>query len=358
MKIAIDCRWLGASGVGAYLDGCLPLFLKSDNSFLLFGDSDQIAPYTPGNNAIVAECNTKPFSPAELLAFPGDLIKTINQCDIYYSPYFNIPAGIKVPVCVTIHDIIFPDLKIVSFLGLQARMFFYRRAAAKAVAIFTVSEFSKSRITYHLGNKTPVINASIGIKNSAAAATDPHISKKKIIVFIGNIKKHKGLSTLLDAYSACLDKGLDYKLYIIGRKDNFRSGDNEIVQRLEKIKSDNLVFTGYIPDDEKNRLLAEASLLVQPSLYEGFGTPPLEAMAAGTPALISDIPVFREVYADFPVTFFKAGDSADLKDKIMKLLYKKMSMPVVLSAQQRNKYSLEKTVSVILKEMKKNIGNN
>jgi len=60
--------------------------------------------------------------------------------------------------------------------------------------------------------------------------------------------------------------------------------------------------------------------LVQPSLYEGFGLPPLEAMVLGTPALISDILVFKEIYNDFPVTFFKTGDAIDLKNKMIELL--------------------------------------
>jgi len=67
--------------------------------------------------------------------------------------------------------------------------------------------------------------------------------------------------------------------------------------------------------------LAESALLIQPSLYEGFGLPPLEAMILGTHAMISDIPVFREIYSDFPVVFFKAGDSNDLKNKKLELMH-------------------------------------
>ena len=64
-------------------------------------------------------------------------------------------------------------------------------------------------------------------------------------------------------------------------------------------------------------LYAQSKLLVQPSYYEGFGMPPLEALTVGTQAIISDIPVFKEIYGSLPVTFFKTGDSGDLAEKLL-----------------------------------------
>jgi glycosyltransferase involved in cell wall biosynthesis len=94
--------------------------------------------------------------------------------------------------------------------------------------------------------------------------------------------------------------------------------------------------------------LSQAALLVQPSLYEGFGLPPLEAMVLGTHALISDIPVFKEIYAEYPVTFFKAGDTGDLKAKLVELLFNKKPSSLVLSDELRLKYTFDKTTSTIL----------
>jgi len=345
---------LGSSGVGVYLEGCLSFFLDTPHNFILFGDEKKISSLTKGKkNIVITGCEIKPFSPAELFAFPGSLLKQINQSDLYYSPYFNVPGGITVPIFLTIHDIIFPDMPgLVSFPGLQARMFFYRRSFRRADTIFTVSDFSKSRIEYHLGKKKKIINASTAVNTSyidTGIKTKPEdVTKKKSILFIGNIKKHKGLGLLLDAFLNARKDGLDYHLVIIGSKDNFRSGDSESAERLENIDENSIRFTGFIPESEKWRLLAESALLVQPSLYEGFGTPPLEAMLAGTPALVSDIPVFREVYNDFPVTFFTAGDSGDLKAKMMELLYNKDPLPLVLSPSLKEKYSFKKTGKTIL----------
>ena len=353
MTIAIDCRWIDASGIGVYLQECLPFFLDSPHTFFLLGNAKRLSPVISGkNNAVVLDCPVKPFSIKEIIAFPKDLLKTINSCDCFYSSYFNIPGLIKIPVYTTIHDIIFPDMpELTTRFGLAARMWFYRRAFNKSKKIFTVSEFSKSRIEHHFGKKKDIVNASNAANPFYSAAELGKIIKKKCILFIGNIKKNKGLTILLDAFFNARKNGLDYQLIIVGDKDNFRSGDKENSIRLEDLENLGIIFMGFIPESEKWRLLAESALLVQPSLYEGFGYPPLEAMLSGTAALISDIPVFREVYGTFPVTFFKTGDSRELEVKMMELLHEKNPKPQSLPASLKEKYSFKKTAEKILKEL-------
>ena len=149
----------------------------------------------------------------------------------------------------------------------------------------------------------------------------PPPKKNGAIIFIGNIKRHKGLQTLIPAFQAfrkrlIQDGKTPAKLLIVGSKANFRTQDRTLSALQDEAAENGITFTGFVADDELHRLLAEARLLVQPSLYEGFGIPPLQALYAGTRALISDIPVFKEIYADYPVTFFKAGDTADLAEKL------------------------------------------
>jgi glycosyltransferase involved in cell wall biosynthesis len=110
-------------------------------------------------------------------------------------------------------------------------------------------------------------------------------------------------------------------------------------------------FTGRLADDELKKLYSQSALLVQPSFYEGFGLPPLEAMACGTQALISDIPVFQELYRDFPVVFFRSGDVDDLKQKLIELLHHKEPEYIQLSAELKERYTYEKTASAIMREM-------
>jgi glycosyltransferase involved in cell wall biosynthesis len=176
------------------------------------------------------------------------------------------------------------------------------------------------------------------------------IKKERTIIFVGNIKKHKGLSCLLDAFFAARSRGLDVNLIIVGEKNIFRSSNSEVLRRIQG--SDAVRFTGFVGDDELCRLIQDSALLVQPSLYEGFCLPPLEAMCLGAQALISDIPVLHEIYAGFPVTYFRAGDAGDLADKLIELLYNREPEVVHLSAEQTKKYTFEKTAAIILGELR------
>jgi glycosyltransferase involved in cell wall biosynthesis len=352
MKITLDCRHINLSGgIGVYFRGLLPFFLASGASIILLGDRKYLSQLAQNTNAEILHCTIKPFSLHDTFALPKSIQKKINLGDIYYSPYFNVPCGIKVPVYSTIHDMVFSDMPgLVSKPGLMIRLYFYKRAARLSKAIFTVSEFSKSRIKYFLGNSLNVINASNAVNIPFQADTQNHPQKKKNILFIGNIKKHKGLNILLDAFLQCRKEGLDYELVILGSRNNFRSRDAKTSERLDSLEGDGIHFSASISEDEKWKLLAESALLVQPSLYEGFGYPPLEAMLSGTHALISDINVFREVYSDFPVSFFHAGDSRDLHNKLLEILSCKNPQTLYLDNALRNKYTFEKTASAILRE--------
>jgi glycosyltransferase involved in cell wall biosynthesis len=341
---------LNASGIGVYLRGILPFFLHSGNDFLLLGSTAQLQSFASKNVKII-EYTTKLFSVKEF--FPGKTAGQINRADAYFAPFFNIPGGIKIPIYTTIHDIIFPDMpRLSSKIGLAVRMRFFRRAYKKSRKIFTVSEFSKSRIKHHLGAEKPIIVTHSAIQKIFLEyrANTLSVQKKETIVFIGNIKKHKGLDCLLDAFCLAKKEGLPYKLIIIGSKENFRTKDNAILRKIESI-GDAVSFTGFVSDEKLMEHLCTAALLVQPSLYEGFCLPPLEAMVLGTHALISDIPVLKEVYDGYPVTFFNAGNSQDLKEKMLDLLLNKKPMTVSLPENLIQKYTFEKTASTILENL-------
>jgi len=352
MTIAIDCRMIDASGVGVYLRGCLPWFLQSGNELLLLGNAARLNSFTANANVTIIACNTKPFSIRELFFFPAETAKHINRADVYFAPFFNIPRGITIPVYITIHDIIFPDMpQLLSKTGLAVRMWFFRRAYQNSHKIFTVSQFSQSRIEHHLGKEKPVVVTHSAIQPMFLEyrANIRNAAKKETIIFIGNIKKHKGLDYLLDAFHQARDEGLPHQLIIIGSPENFRTADNAVMRKIAAIGA--VSFTGFVSDEQLMEHLSTAALLVQPSLYEGFCLPPLEAMVLGAHALISDIPVLKEVYADYPVTFFRAGDRDDLKEKMTALLLNKSAPSPVLPEQLLSRYTFEKTSSIIMKEL-------
>ena len=354
MTIVVDCRMIDASGIGVYLRGILPFFFQTENNFLLLGNMAQLNSFASNANVKIIECNIKPFSIKETFLFPQKTAKQINKADVYFSPFFNVPCSIKIPVYTTIHDIIFPDMPhLSSRAGLAARMWFFHRAFAKSRKIFTVSLFSKSRIEHHLGTEKPVIVTHSAIQQMFLEyrANVRNITKKETIVFIGNIKKHKGLDYLLDAFHQARNEGLPHKLIIIGSKENFRSSDNAVLQKIEATSTDAISFTGFVSDEKLMEHLSTAALLVQPSLYEGFCLPPLEAMVLGTHTLISDIPVLKEIYVDYPVTFFRAGDMNDLKEKMMEMLLIQKTETLSLPEHLAKKYTFHKTASIILKNV-------
>ncbi len=343
MKIAIDCRMIGSGGIGSYISSLLPFFIK-EHECLLIGRAADISAYAGLKNVQTVQCSTGTFSLEELLFFPSDIAAKINSCDVYYSPYCNIPRGIKIPIYTTIHDVVFLDVpSLAGTFGTAVRRWFYRYASKKSRAVFTVSEFSRQRIIHHLNARDVVVTYSAVPEwlNS-----DEKIKKEDKILFVGNIKRHKGLHTLIPAFLDARKKGLDAKLVIVGNAENFRTGDRGVSKMIGEMPEGSVDFTGRIGDDDLRLLYKKSRVLVQPSLYEGFGLPPLEALQSGTNVVLSDIPVFREIYRDYPVSYFRTEDASDLSEKILSAF--KMEMPENLP----RIYSFERTYGIINNALK------
>lgn len=341
MTLAIDCRMIGSGGIGTYISSLIPHFLDHARCFLL-GQEEQISAWREHPNAVLLPCNVKMFSLKEALFFPHSIAKKINKCDAFYTPYCGIPSGIKVKVFATIHDVVFLDVKgLSSYMGTLLRKIVYLHAARRSVVLFTVSEFSASRIrrTLKLKHKNIVV-APDALPDWLVSSPMPPAQKKRQILFVGNIKRHKGLGTLLEAFSKAQSQGLDSKLIIVGAQSGFRTRDGTVAKTRPNVQ-----FAGKVSDEELLNLYRTSALLVQPSVYEGFGLPPLEALSLGTRALISDIPVFKEIYDGFPVTYFKTGDSGDLCNKLLQCM-KKDAATSPLAVPQ--KYSFARSAKIIL----------
>lgn len=346
MKFAIDCRMMGSGGIGSYLTALLPFFIK-DNLCILIGNKEKLLFLKNTVNVEILECNISTFSLKELFHFPKSILSVINNCDAYYSPYCNIPNGINIPIFTTIHDVVFLDVPgLTGKAGLLARKWFYQRAYNKSKVVFTVSNFSKERIEHHLNTKNiQTIVTYNAIPQWFSENVDKNRQKEDFILFVGNIKRHKGLHTLLPAFQKAMQKGFNCKLKIVGNADNFRSQDNTIWNEIKKLPEDSVEFTGRISDEELKHLYSSAKLLIQPSLYEGFGMPPMEALISGTNVVISDIPVFKEIYKDFPVTYFNVSDSEDLCNKMIETI----NLPPPSNLPER--FSFEKTYNIIYKTL-------
>lgn len=309
MKIAIDCRYLGKSGIGRVCQGILDHLDYNEHEYFLIGNEEKLRAYSP---AYIIPNDENPFSPKGLFSFP----KMINQfCDCIIIPNFIIPYGIRIPVYSVMHDLIFLDLPKITtkgFLDYRIKKMLLKRCMKKSIRIACVSGFTKSRCEHYFPKYAGKCYVNyIGLSEEVLNFDTSGIEKTNSIIYVGNVKPHKGLKTLIDAFHM-LPKGM-YRLKIIGEKEGFLVGMKE-----EDLQSDDVIFTGRLSDDQLLREIASAKFLVQPSLYEGFGLPPLEALYLGTQPIISDIPVFKEVYGDLPVIFFKTEDAKDLENVLIR----------------------------------------
>lgn len=305
MNIAIDCRYVGRSGIGRVCEGILDNLDYSANNYYLIGGAEKLKKYPA---ARIIDDATDPYSVKGLLSFDKSLNK---ECSALIIPNFLVPFGVKIPVYSVMHDLIFLDEKyaVRGFADFFIKRFLLKRGMKKSRKIACVSGFTLSRCQVHFpkyAHKCYVNYAGLSQNVKEYAVANTAAQKGEYVVFVGNVKENKGLDVLLSAFEKT--EGLTLK--IIGERGKFLTGAD-----IDEKKYSNARFTGRISDGELFAEVSAAKYLVQPSRYEGFGSPPLEALWLGTQPVISDIEVFREVYGELPVKFF--GGAEDLAQKIM-----------------------------------------
>lgn len=347
MKIAVDCRMIGSSGIGTFIENIIPYMIsQTNNTFVLIGDPARLSVFDHDRCRIVP-CLYPIFSIKEQFKYP---ISRVNQCDVFYTPNYNIPRGIKIPVFCTIHDIVFLDVNgLCSLLKKIIVKYFLQRALKISFCVFTVSNFSKSRIidrfqgTYNIH----VVGNGISRKLKQYREKHPIVTEKKGICFIGNLKKYKGLKTLLQAYRLLKEQNQKVELTVIGNID-LHSKDEKTIDEL-RAQSHEIRFITHATDEMVYSTIAHSEILVSPSSYEGFGIPPLEALYLGTDVIIADIPTYKEIYQELPVTFFEVGNANDLCHKIIE--HKEMQVKVAETIDRL--YNYEKTAKMIIDEISK-----
>jgi glycosyltransferase involved in cell wall biosynthesis len=219
MKIAIDCRYIGKSGIGRVCEGIIDNLDYENNTYYLIGDPAKLNKY---DQAIIVEDMTEPYSVKGLVKFNA---KKINkECDCIILPNFLIPFGIKLPIFSVMHDLIFLDIKETTngFVDYSIKKYLLKRCMKKSKKIACVSGFTKSRCQHYFkkyANKC-YVNYNGLSKEIIAYKNDQHdIKKSNTVIYVGNVKRHKGLTTLLEAFSNVSDNNM--KLKIIGEKEGF-----------------------------------------------------------------------------------------------------------------------------------------
>ena len=225
-------------------------------------------------------------------------IKTLFQKpDIIIFPAFTMPyfTRKKTKYITVIHDLchlrVDETTKYSRFIfDLSTKI-----AIKKADIIVTVSNTIRQELIKKFNispDRIKVVYNSIG-EHFINANINPeilekyNIKKEKYILSVATLNKRKNIPELIKAFESISDKYPELKLVLVGGMGN--------EDREKLTKHPNIIFTGYIPDDDLPTLYRNALIYVFPSLYEGFGTPIIEAQHSGTPLICSDIPVFKEV---------------------------------------------------------------
>lgn len=302
MKIGIDARaarWYRGTGIGTYtyqliynLNLC-----DSENSYLLFWPEENYSDIHPGENFTFKLVNQQSKDNFwDEVNIPNILTDT--GVEIYLVPQngIGLPEKKNCPYVITLHDVI--PYKLPETVGPSYLKIFLESMPGiikQADAVITVSEYSKKDIAETLN--VPLNN--IFVTHLAAEniyyPMDRTISKQLLfrkynidydfILYLGGFSPRKNIKGLIEAYYKIYKKlSKPHKLLIVGKPGKSYDDYRQLVNKLD-IEED-VIFTGYIPVSDLPLFYNGTALFVYPSLYEGFGLPPLEAMACATPRFI------------------------------------------------------------------------
>ena len=294
-KLVIDARMLGNSGIGRYLHNLLKRIPLQElkPTFLVYPELLKRYPFIQQYPTILTRAT--PYSIRQQLTIPF----LIPPCDLFWTPHFDIailPIRAK-RIFLSFHDTFhFDHPHLFSRFELQYLKLIARRSVQRASYIMTGSKHAQSRLFSlfpKAKNKTVLIQHGIDANFTSSLSLHP----KNQFVFIGTIKPHKNLPFLLKAFHQFQQEAsIDYKLLLFGSKKGLMHADH-IEPLIRKIQKENTVIEWIenASDQFIRDTLSESLALIFPSLYEGFGFPPLEAMAAGCATLVSNATSIPEV---------------------------------------------------------------
>jgi len=313
---------VNASGIGTYIKNIIPLVMSklNDIRYLLIGNKSELskAGLLDSLNVDCIPFNAPIYSINEQLLFPR---KIPEETTLFWSPHYNIPIFYKGKLLVSIMDLGHIALKNINkdLLKRVYATFMFSQVKKKADATMYISEFSRNEFNKYIGKPySDQYVTLLGVHEEwYNIPSDKNVSAKPYLLYVGNIKPHKNLGALVDAFGKICDK-IPHSLIIVGKKEGFITGDDTLVEKAKEFMN-RIIFTGRVSDDKLKQYIEQADIFVFPSLYEGFGFPPLEAMAAGTPVLSSNAASIPEICGD-AVLYFNPHDIDQLANKMLEMI--------------------------------------
>jgi glycosyltransferase involved in cell wall biosynthesis len=289
--VCVDARLYSATGIGTLLQGLLAYLARRDCYKLsLLCHERQKEMLHPLSSHLIP-MQSAIYTVQEQLEY----VSKIPRCDLFWAPHFNVPL---LPIrakkrLTTINDV--SHLAHFSTLSFSQKVYakcLYNAAFSLSDQLMTISEFSKKEILKYASLKPKKLAV---ITPCFDFSPPPYpVEKKGFLLSVGNLKPQKNLVRLVKAYAKLAPKE---PLYIVGKREGLITYDTQLFEEVEKTPflKRNVHFTGYVTQNTLKELYAQATLFLFPSTYEGYGYPPLEAMACGCPVIASQTASIPEV---------------------------------------------------------------
>ena len=320
MRIGIDARMYGkiSRGIGRYLEELINELenVDKENQYYIFlydKNFDDYQPKSPNFHKVLAPWRW--YTLAEQWQMPRLLKKY--DLDLVHFPHFNVPYFYKGDYVVTVHDLIlwFDSQKPATTLGpivYNLKKFAYKillkKALKTAKKIIVPSKYTQNdilKVNPKVSGKIQVTYEGINKEKFKEGINDKSFKisyniSNPYCLYVGSAYPHKRIDFLIDNWSEVVKK-YNYQLLVVGKKDDFHSRLEEQVAKLGL--EENVLFLGFVPDDDLAILYKNAEAFLFPSRYEGFGLPPLEALAKHCPVISSNRSCLPEVLGDKAIYF-------------------------------------------------------
>ncbi len=313
MRIAIDGRELAGqvTGVGRYLTELLKAWNDApdarDHEFVILAHAPVDLPRLSALRVVTEVHRGSGGTVWEQTVLPR-LVRQA-RANVLFAPAYTAPLASPAPVVVTVHDVSFcahPEW--FSWREGLRRRVLTRRSAHRAARVLTVSRFSRDEIVRHLGvapariqvvysGPSEVAQAAPRSSEAAPPSSTAAPSSEALILYVGSVLARRHVPELVDGFARLARRRPDVQLAIVGDARGVPRVDVGACVRAAAMDQ-RITVRGYVTDAELAELYGRASAFAFLSSYEGFGLTPLDAIAAGIPAVVLDTPVAREIYGD------------------------------------------------------------
>jgi len=336
MRVGIDARELAGrvTGVGRYLGSLLAEWGRDGSAqrheFVLYSPAD-----LPGR-LDARRFATRIISGSggtywEQLTLPAAVAR--DHIDLFFAPAYSAPLRLTMPTVLAIHDVSFAAHP--EWFGIREgarRRFITAKAASRAQAIVTISEFSRREIVERLGVPPAKVHVIVpGIPKPSALGPQPSaLSSQLSVLYVGSIFNRRHVPDLIRAFAPIARAHADASLDIVGDDRSYPRQNLATLMDAEGVRQQ-VRWHEYVSDDRLNAMYARARAFAFLSEYEGLGFTPLEALARGVPPVVLDTAVARESCGDAAI-YVRCNDRAGTTRALETLLFDDAERTRILNA--------------------------